>query len=151
MTSLQIKTGAARLQPQAVLERQQAATRRKRWFYLALFAVALVAPMAIFYLLLDAHPRQLLLGAPMLLLAFWVAWAATGCTGAETSVAATRPMARVRARAAALKLALLCILLTPNRNFGHLVAARHPNHGTTARSRPIIAARRRRGHSSCLL
>ena len=48
MTSLQIKTGAARLQPQAVLERQQAATRRKRWFYLALFAVALVAPMAIY-------------------------------------------------------------------------------------------------------
>lgn len=37
--------------------------------YASIFVV--VAPMAIFYLLLDAHPRQLLQGAPMLLLAFF--------------------------------------------------------------------------------
>ncbi|WP_095083323.1 branched-chain amino acid ABC transporter permease [Pseudomonas sp. Irchel s3h17] len=48
MTSLQIKQGVVHLQPQVVQERRQAAVRRKRWFYLALFAVALVAPMAVY-------------------------------------------------------------------------------------------------------
>ena len=48
MTSLQIKPEAVRQPPQVVLERQKAATRRKRGFYLALFAVALVAPAAIY-------------------------------------------------------------------------------------------------------
>ena len=46
MTSLQIKPEAVRQPPQVVLERQRAATRRKRGFYLALFAVALVASSA---------------------------------------------------------------------------------------------------------
>src|SRR3546814_2632918 len=59
----------------------------------------------------------------MLDVAFCVACAATGCDGAEISVAATRPMARVRASAAALSLALLFILLTPNRNYGGRAAA----------------------------
>src|SRR3546814_2362614 len=52
-------------------------------------------------------------------LAFWTAWAMAGCEGAATSVAAIRPTARVRASAAALKLALLFILLTPNRSEEH--------------------------------
>src|SRR3990167_6143326 len=56
-----------------------------------------------------------------------------GCEGAAARVAATRPMARVRARAAALKLALLFILLTPNRNDGHLVATGYA-HDRTGRS-----------------
>src|SRR3546814_12175900 len=61
----------------------------------------------------------------MLLLAFWVACADAGCDGAAESVAATRPMARVRAIAAALSVALLFILFTPNRNHGGRAAAVH--------------------------
>src|SRR3546814_233585 len=68
-------------------------------------------------------------------LAVWTAWAMAGCEGAATSVAAIRPTARVRASAAALKLALLFILLTPNRNFGHLVAAGHAHDRTDRRGR----------------
>src|SRR3546814_2952301 len=68
-------------------------------------------------------------------LAFWTAWAMADCEGAATSVAAIRPTARVRASAAALKLALLFILFTPNRNFGHLVAAGHAHDRTDRRGR----------------
>src|SRR3546814_16442216 len=71
----------------------------------------------------------------MLDVAFCVACAATGCDGAEISVAATRPMARVRASAAALSLALLFILLTPNRNYGGRAAA------VDADDRPLRAQR----------
>src|SRR3546814_303582 len=67
-------------------------------------------------------------------LAFWTAWAMAGCDGATASGAATRPTARVRA-SAALKLALLFILLTPNRNFGRLVAARHAHDRAGRRGR----------------
>src|SRR3546814_13939663 len=59
----------------------------------------------------------------MLEVAFCVACATAGCDGAAMSAAATRPTARVRASAAALKLALLFILLTPNRNHGSRTAA----------------------------
>jgi branched-chain amino acid transport system permease protein len=48
MTSLEIKAGARVLQTQVVQQREQAAVRRKRWFYLALFGVALVAPLAVY-------------------------------------------------------------------------------------------------------
>src|SRR3546814_6279856 len=51
------------------------------------------------------------------------------------SAAATRPTARVRASAAALKLALLFILLTPNRNHGSRTAA------VDADDRPLGAQR----------
>lgn len=48
MTSLEIKQGAGVLQPNVVQERRQAAARRKRWFYLALLGVALLAPLAVY-------------------------------------------------------------------------------------------------------
>lgn len=48
MTSLEIKQGAGVLQPNVVQERRQAAARRKRWFYLALVGVALLAPLAVY-------------------------------------------------------------------------------------------------------
>src|SRR3990167_4876091 len=48
MTSLEIKAGARVLQTQVVQQRKRAAVRRKRWFYLALFGVALVAPLAVY-------------------------------------------------------------------------------------------------------
>src|SRR3546814_10206803 len=51
------------------------------------------------------------------------------------SAAATRPTTRVRASAAALKLALLFILLTPNRNHGSRTAA------VDADDRPLGAQR----------
>ncbi|WP_412548497.1 branched-chain amino acid ABC transporter permease [Pseudomonas sp. Y24-6] len=46
--SLEIKQGAQILQPNADHERRQAAVRRKRWFYLTVFIVALAAPLAIY-------------------------------------------------------------------------------------------------------
>ncbi|MNN14955.1 leucine/isoleucine/valine transporter permease subunit [compost metagenome] len=46
--SLEIKQGAQVLQPSADHERRQAAVRRKRWFYLAVFVVALAAPLAVY-------------------------------------------------------------------------------------------------------
>ncbi|MDP3978854.1 MAG: branched-chain amino acid ABC transporter permease [Pseudomonas sp.] len=48
MTNLHIKQASLVLPPQVVRERQQAAQRRKLWFYLALFGVALVAPLAVY-------------------------------------------------------------------------------------------------------
>jgi branched-chain amino acid transport system permease protein len=48
MTSLEIKPGARALQTQVVRQREQAAIRRKRLFYLALFGVALVAPLVVY-------------------------------------------------------------------------------------------------------
>lgn len=48
MTSLEIKQGAGVLQPNVVQERRQATARRKRWFYLALLGVALLAPLAVY-------------------------------------------------------------------------------------------------------
>src|SRR3546814_15983828 len=60
----------------------------------------------------------------MLEVAFCVACATAGCDGAALSAAATRPTARVRASAAALKLASLFIFLTPNRNHGSRTAPR---------------------------
>lgn len=48
MMSLEIKQGAQVLQPKADHERRQAAVRRKRWFYLAVFVVALAAPLAVY-------------------------------------------------------------------------------------------------------
>src|SRR3546814_10150756 len=71
----------------------------------------------------------------MLEVAFCVACATAGCDGAAMSAAATRPTARVRASAAALKLALLFILLTPNRNHGSRTAA------VDADDRPLGAQR----------
>jgi branched-chain amino acid transport system permease protein len=47
MTSLEIKQGARILQTQVVQEQRQAVVRRNRWFYLALFVVALAAPLAV--------------------------------------------------------------------------------------------------------
>ncbi|WNZ81246.1 branched-chain amino acid ABC transporter permease [Pseudomonas sp. P105] len=46
--SLEIKQGVQVLQPKADHERRQAVVRRKRWFYLALFIVALAAPLAVY-------------------------------------------------------------------------------------------------------
>ncbi|WP_410479129.1 branched-chain amino acid ABC transporter permease [Pseudomonas sp. P105] len=48
MMSLEIKQGVQVLQPKADHERRQAVVRRKRWFYLALFIVALAAPLAVY-------------------------------------------------------------------------------------------------------
>lgn len=48
MMSLEIKQGVQVLQPKAEHERRQAVVRRKRWFYLALFIVALAAPLAVY-------------------------------------------------------------------------------------------------------
>ncbi|MNP01429.1 leucine/isoleucine/valine transporter permease subunit [compost metagenome] len=48
MISLEIKQGAQGLQTQAVKEQRQAVVRRKRWLYVALFVVALAAPLAVY-------------------------------------------------------------------------------------------------------
>jgi branched-chain amino acid transport system permease protein len=48
MMSLEIKQGAQALHPKAAYERRQVAIRRKRWLYLALFIVALAAPLAVY-------------------------------------------------------------------------------------------------------
>ncbi|MFP6847252.1 MAG: branched-chain amino acid ABC transporter permease [Pseudomonas sp.] len=48
MSNLHIKQASQLLPPQVVRERQQAAQRRKLWFYLALLGIALVAPLAVY-------------------------------------------------------------------------------------------------------
>lgn len=48
MSNLHIKQASLVLPPQVVRERQQAAQRRKLWFYLALLGIGLVAPLAVY-------------------------------------------------------------------------------------------------------
>ncbi|MDD0976424.1 branched-chain amino acid ABC transporter permease [Pseudomonas fontis] len=48
MTNFEINSVAQVVQPGAVEERRMAAVRRKRWFYMALLVLALVAPLAVY-------------------------------------------------------------------------------------------------------